>query len=346
MRKAYEIKRNIIEQQLTIYDVIEVGDEYYWLPSDELEFLLSEQLVGINLQDLALRTRSKVVKSNVCEALGYPVPKSFKKTQPRFLCQNFDVYTQKSNNLQIWNEEISPSRRYVLIRISENDIITQVKVVSGDIIANLDTTGKLTQKYQASLNKPRTLPSEQLSAEDTEVLQAICSENFGIGEMDDPSAYPEFGQLMPINEIYNKLKGIVGMKIPYLGALQERNRGGALHSLVCTALGYSYFKEDGQFPDVKHQLLEVKLQTSPTIDLGLFLPNDASYLDLPKINGENIRMCDVRYAIFYGDVVGNEIKITNFYLVVGQDFFSHFRQFEGKKVNRKLQIPLPSDFWD
>ncbi|WP_338553039.1 restriction endonuclease [Paenibacillus sp. KS-LC4] len=346
MKRAYTIKNNITVDRLSIYDVIEIGDEHYWLPSKELEFLLSEQLVGLNLNGLPLRTRSKVVKSHVCLALGYPVPNSFKKTQPRFACQNFDVYTQKSNNLQIWNEEVSPSRRYVLIRITDDDVISQVKVVSGDTISDLDKTGKLTTKYQASLNRPKTLIAEQLSSKDTDFVQSIYSENYEISKMVSPSAYPEFQQLMPLDKIFKKLCAIVGQRIPYEGALQERNRGGNLHKLVCKSLGYSYFNDDGKFPDVKHQLLEVKLQTSPTIDLGLFLPNDASYLDLPKIAGENIRMCDVRYAIFYGELFGNEIEITNFYLVVGKDFFSHFRQFEGKKINRKLQIPLGREFWE
>ena len=38
-------------------------------------------------------------------------------------------------------------------------------------------------------------------------------------------------------------------------------------------LGYSRYEDKGQFPDIRHQLLEVKLQTSPTIDLGLVLPS-------------------------------------------------------------------------
>lgn len=344
--KAYQIKKNIIEKKLTIYDFIEVGDTNYWLPSEELQFLLTEHLVGLDLKGLALRTRSKVVKSNVCEALGYPVPKSFKKTKPRFLCQNFDVYTQKSNNLQIWNEEISPARRYVLIRISDDDLITEIRVVTGDIISELDNTGKLTQKFQASYNRPRIAGSEQLSEKDTAHLLDIISEADVRLGTDNPASYPELGKVMAISILFNKLKGIVGKRIPYLGALQERNRGGFLHRMVCESLGYDSFKEDGKFPDVKHQLLEVKLQTSPTVDLGLFLPSDTSSLDLPRLKGKNIRMCDIRYAVFYGDVEDEEIIITNFYLVTGEDFFKYFRQFEGNKVNKKLQISLVNEFWE
>ena len=134
---------------LSIYDEIPIGHPTLWIPTPQLEQLLQEGLQGISLAGLPLRTRSKVVKESVCRVLGYPIPKSFKKTQPRFPGQFFDTYTQKSNNLQIWNEELSPSRRYVIIRVSDADEITRVKVVTGDTLAILDTTGTLTQKYQA-----------------------------------------------------------------------------------------------------------------------------------------------------------------------------------------------------
>ncbi|TWL28510.1 hypothetical protein CHCC16736_3112 [Bacillus licheniformis] len=340
---AQKIKDNISSSDLTIYDPVPIGDTNYWIPSSELEELLSYHLVGLNLEGLPLRTRSKIVKEEVCKALGYIPPTSFKKTQPRFLCQNFDVYTQKSNNLQIWNEEVSPSRRYVLIRISEEDIITKIKVVTGDIVSELDKTGKLTQKYQARLVG---IPDDVklLSDTDTHEIQDIISTYSGFDRHTSPTEYPTLGELMPINKIYHHLQTIVGKSFPYMGSLQERNRGGFLHGLVCEALGYSSFKDDGKFPDVKHQLLEVKLQTSPTIDLGLFLPSNEGILDIPQINTQNVRMCDVRYAIFFGEVENDEVVITKFYLVTGKDFFTHFTQFGGMKVNKKLQIPLPANF--
>lgn len=342
---ALTLKNNISSSDLTIYDAITTGDPNYWIPSSELEELLSEQLVGINLYGLPLRTRSKIVKTEVCKGLGYRAPITFKKTQPRFLCQNFDIYTQKSNNLQVWNEEISPSRRYVLIRISEEDIITRVKVVTGDILALLDKTGKLTQKYQARM-LPMFESEKLLSANDTEILYDIAESFEGFSDRTSPSSYPIETEVMPIVELYERLQSVVGKSFPYLGAVQERNRGGALHRLVCNALGYAKFKDDGKFPDVKHQLLEVKLQTSPTIDLGLVLPNSEEPLDIPQINTHPIRMCDVRYAIFYGEIRGIEIVITKFYLVTGRDFFDHCIQFGGNKINRKLQIPLPTNFWE
>ena len=103
LHAALKKVKNITQSSLTIYDAIEVGDNKIWLTAVELQEILNAALVGMNLQGLKLRTRSKVVKSAVCKALGYPIPKSFKKTKPRFIGQQFDTYTQKSNNLQVWN---------------------------------------------------------------------------------------------------------------------------------------------------------------------------------------------------------------------------------------------------
>ncbi len=121
---------------------------------------------------------------------------------------------------------------------------------------------------------------------------------------------------------------------------------GETTSLVCRQLGYTDYRDDGRFPDVRQQLLEVKLQTSPTIDLGLVRPDSEAALDVPQIDGQQIRHCDVRYAIFYALTDGATVTLTRFYLTTGQRFFSRFPQFQGKVLNKKLQIPLPSNFFE
>ena len=62
--------------------------------------------------------------------------------------------------------------------------------------------------------------------------------------------------------------------------------------------------------------------------------------------GQQVRHCDVRYAIFYASTDGETVRLTHFFLSTGEDFFDRFRRFEGKVLNKKLQIPLPSDFFD
>lgn len=330
---------------LSIHDPIEIGDTELWIPTPELEQILNERLVGIDGLDLPIRTRSKVVKEHVCRALGYPVPKSFKKVQPRFYGQMFDIYVQKANNLQIWNEELSATRRYVLIRVNEAGAVTRVKVVNGEELAQLDTTGTLTQKYQARL-VPGIASKELISGEDTEILQPHVVEGAELEKFVSPVDQPAAGYLLPIKELYQRLESAVGVSFPDAGRDQERNRGAALHKVVCQLLGYANYRDDGRFPDVRNQLLEVKLQTSPTIDLGLVRPASEEPLDVPKISGTQIRHCDVRYALFYGTTDGANVEITHFYLTTGADFFKRFPQFGGKVLNKKLQIPLPSNFFD
>ncbi|MCX7308941.1 MAG: hypothetical protein NTZ72_13770 [Afipia sp.] len=332
----------IRDSGLTIYSPIKIGDPVLWIPAPELEAILDKKLKGLSLFGLKLRTRSKVAKENVCRALGYPVPDSFKKTQPRFPGQMFDTYVQKSNNLQVWNEELSSTRRYVLIRVDEREIVSRVKVVTGDALAPLDTTGTLTQKYQATCI-PSQSSTELIANLDTDLLRPFTVKNIHNLKAVTPISHPSLGQILSIASVFERLAKLVGETFKDTGS--DRNRGAALHALVCKALGYTTYQDDGQFPDIRHQLLEVKLQTSPTIDLGLVRPASADALDVPMIGGKQIRHCDTRYAIFYGSANGKVVKISNFILTTGEAFFSRFPQFKGKVLNKKLQIPLPADFF-
>jgi hypothetical protein len=337
----------IAESNKSIYDPIEIGDLDLWIPTVVLQELLGKGLIGLSLKDLPLRTRSKVLKQAVCKALGYPIPQSFKKTQPRFPGQSFDTYIQKSNNLQIWNEEISPSRRYVIIHLNENDSIDKIKIITGEFLATLDKTGTLTQKYQARLTLGEN-PLELVSQDDTNTIKEIIGSNtefpttIPLSPITPPT--PEF--LLPISVVFNRLKNLIGSIIPDVGRDQERNRGALLHQLVCSSLGYSEYHDAGQFPDILSQLIEVKLQMSPTIDLGLVLPSSTEALDIPRIKNTTVSHCDVRYAIFYAELDGTNVILTHLLLTTGESFFKRFTQFAGKVKNTKLQIPLPRNFFD
>lgn len=336
---------NIQASGKTIYDCLTVNNVGLWIPTKSLERILNQGLQGLSLANLPLRSRSKVLKSNVCSALGYPVPTTFKKTTPRFPCQNFDVYGQKSCNLQIWNQDLDPSRRYVLVKISDSDIVEKVRVVTGDHLAELDTTGTLTQKFQARLITSEK-ECELISPLDTEELQSLVSDNYQIPSTISPSDPPKKNEIISISKVFEKLTSLVGYTIPNIGTDQERLRGAQLQQLVCCALGFTSADDDGQCPDIKHQLIEVKLQTSPTIDLGLICPDSTDSLDIPNIDSFMPRHCDIRYVIFYGKTNGNSITLTNFYLTTGKSFFSRFPKFQGKVLNKKLQIHLPPNMFD
>ena len=331
--------QNITDSKISIYDHINPEDRDLYIPTFALERIISDYLIGFSLEGLPLRTRSKVVKAKICEALGYPITRSLIKTQPRFPGQNFDVYTQKSMNVQIWNEEVDAARRYVFLRVDENDIITSVRVISGDVLAKFDRTGKLTTKYQATM---ASLNNSHLFSEDSiNVSNWIERPHNSLNNI-NPNYYPTPNQLLPIEEIYDRLLPMVGLNIDYLNPLQERNRGAELHSLICEYLGYSIYEDDGNYPDIANQLLEIKLQTSPTIDLGLHSPEDGE--PIVTIGDTTFYSEDVRYVIFGGSVEGYYIRLNHLYVVAGYNFTQHFPLFNGQ--NAKIQLPLPIDFFD
>ena len=191
-----------------------------------------------------------------------------------------------------------------------------------------------------------TQAMELIAAKDTDRLLPFVAPNVDLGRIATPMLHPAASQILPIEAVFARLSALVGRQFADAGADQERNRGAALHRLVCEALGYRSYQDDGQFPDVRHQLLEVKLQTSPTIDLGLVTPESVEPLDVPMIGGQQIRHCDVRYGVFYGAVANGTVTLTHFFLTTGAAFFTRFPQFQGKVLNAKLQIPLPADFFD
>jgi hypothetical protein len=328
----------------TIYTTIEVGHPDYWIPIQHLEALLNDFMTGKSLAGLPLRTRSKVVKTSVCEALGYPVPKSFKKMQPRFFGQQLDVYVQKSLNLQIWNEELSPTRRYAIVQVFDDDIVGKVRVVNGQQLAILDRTGTITKKYQAGLELGLD-HHELIALQDTLEMQPHTTPGLKLAIHTSPVEEPRSGELLPIADIFTRLIPLVGQQFADPGMDQERNRGAALHNMVCQALGYSTYGDTGQFPDIRHQLLELKLQTSPTIDLGLVEPSSQEYLDVQSLGFTQPRHCDTRYAIFYGQTDGRIVTLTHLFVTTGAMFFTRFRKFGGKTINGKIQIPLPRDFF-
>jgi hypothetical protein len=96
------------------------------------------------------------------------------------------------------------------------------------------------------------------------------------------------------------------------------------------------YSDDGKFPDIKNQLLEIKLQTSPTIDLGLVSPDSKTPLDIEKVNNTTLRHCDVRYAIFYAKIEDGMVNITNLIVTNGRDFYDRLPKFEGIVLNKKI----------
>src|SRR6266404_5624609 len=198
----------------SIYDALHDSPDLFFA-GGELESILRDRLLGFDL-NYPLRTRSKVLKSKVCEILGYPVPKSFKKSKPRFPGQDFDTYIQKSNNLQIWNEEIVPTRRYVIIRLDDASKVVGVRVVTGEVLAKLDTTGTLTKKYQAKSRTPVTL-SALVSQSDSysvhDAIAALPNRKLSLPLSGTRSLTLDFTGFLPIEALFKKLLKLSGKRL-------------------------------------------------------------------------------------------------------------------------------------
>ncbi|RBY88561.1 hypothetical protein [Blastococcus sp. TF02A-26] len=338
---AYEgnlVRRRVAASGASIYDDPELVGSPLYYTAEDLEAVLREHLVGVSdLGGLPVRTRSKVAKTLVCYALGYAPPASFTKTQPRLRHPNLDVYVQESSNLQVWNQEVDAARRYVII-ILRRGLVADVRVIAGADLAQYDTTGTLTRKYQAS----RIVDSDGavlVSERDTDGLIAAYDPGPWVPLATSPVELPDRGRVLEIAGVFAFLAPMVGQIYDDPGVTQERNRGSVVHREACERLGLSHFADHGQFPDVLSQLVEVKLQLARTIDLGLELPN--SDAPLASVNG-TVAVSDCRYAIFYGDREGSTFTITALVVVTGEDFFTEFRQFGGRVSNSKLQLRLPS----
>ena len=105
-------------------------------------------------------------------------------------------------------------------------------------------------------------------------------------------------------------------------------------------LGFGNYHDDGQFPDITQQLLEIKLQTSPTIDLGLVLPNSNEPLLLPEIGGVIIKHSDIRYAIFYANIDISRVIIRNVFVTTGEAFFQDFPNSKEKLLTGSCKFQL------
>lgn len=55
---------------------------------------------------------------------------------------------------------------------------------------------------------------------------------------------------------------------------------------------------------------------------------------------------DVRYVVFDAKIVSERLSLDKLYVVNGEHFTEVFPLFQGKVQNKKLQIPLPRDFFD
>ena len=168
----------------------------------------------------------------------------------------------------------------------------------GSELYKYDNTGTFTTKYQARFTGDlESNSSELVNNFDTLNLQNFISKKEATIPL-NPSLPPTKDSLISISNLYQILKSLINKEFPDPGLEKERTIGAILQKIVCNVLGYKEYDDTGQFPDLLNQLLEIKLQTSPTIDLGLILPNCDKPLQTRNNEFKDIKYKDARFAIF------------------------------------------------
>lgn len=290
-------------------------------------------------------------------------PTCAKKGVPKITRELLDTYivtTGSNYNLQIWNRIpdgndvlidygngatlLSKDVRLVFIRINpEKSIVDSIIVATPHEIARrFGRFGVPTIKWQLIISdskrqsiinsNPPVLVEPDLIPDD------ILSENISYHSV-DMSTEPERGKIAPIRELAPVLIDTL------LGTVIEpaatKNRGQQLEYSVISLLDYDIDKDSslaGGYPDLPNQALEIKIQDSPTVDLGKYSPQFKSDI----YPGLSIDTENMRYLIALMDKETN--KVEGLILAPGKKLGEHFSYVADK--NFKCQRSIPMSFFD
>lgn len=229
---------------------------------------------------------------------------------PRILLELVDTYIITSGttyNLQVWNRfpnsksaliEYKNGKkirscdiRMVFLKIDmQKSIIESIVVLTPAYIErNFGPFGKPTIKHQIIISEKKRLEinGNVLLGNDSKRMVGICRKTYK-QPTEKMTDFPAESKPFSI-ELISKLvaKKLIGTK---LQSADTKNRGQILERNVMTLLGYNSNLVGG-YPDIPNQLLEVKVQDSPTIDLGKFSP------EFEEVVYSNITTKDIRYLI-------------------------------------------------
>ncbi|CAM3465793.1 nuclease [Aquirufa ecclesiirivi] len=274
---------------------------------------------GSNIRKLIASTLEKLILPEAAEKDSFEIVPPKGKGVPKITREFIDTYIVTSGdsyNLQVWNRLPASNTllikfdsgeslkctdvRFVFLRIdlTKSTIASVVILTTEYIEKNFGKFGKPTIKHQLLISsKARKSIFESadkvLSYPDSKKLSYNITHHYTppkLGMVEDPH----------IKELYSiaLLKELVAKKLigRKLDAAATKNRGQALERMVLELLGYNIKENEllyGAYPDIRNQLLEVKVQDSPTVDLGRFSPEREEFV----IEEKNLTTFDVRYLI-------------------------------------------------
>lgn len=296
---------------------------------------------------------SKIQNGAVCAEKGVPKLK-------RELLDTYIVTSGTNYNLQIWNR--LPNSNETLIDYGEDGCLTCADVKLAFIRINPETNiiesiivttpgyieemfgkfGVPTVKWQLiisdSKRKSITKNNPPIFVAPDIIKGDILSnsvEYHSIDMFDEPEA----GKIASTESLTPVLIDTLLGKV--IEPASTKNRGQELEYQVISMLNYEINPKStlaGGYPDLPNQALEIKIQDSPTVDLGKFTPQIKTeiYADL-GINTEN-----VRYLIVLMNPTSNEVE--GFILAPGKTLGEEFTYVADK--NFKCQRSIPMSFFE
>lgn len=147
--------------------------------------------------------------------------------------------------------------------------------------------------------------------------------------------------LFTLEEIAILLKPLMGVDAPRDEGgriLEVRPKGHWFEFEVAKRLGYHYPPGAGLFPDLRHQLLEVKHHTgkSVTIDFGHHHPGSEDVIEARWNEKVRSRVCDIRYLIALAPPPDHKVSVM--VLATGAEINNIFGVSPTKTIKYQLGI--------
>lgn len=274
---------------------------------------------GSNIRKLIASTLEKSELPEAADKKNYEIVPPKGKGVPKITREFIDTYIVTSGdsyNLQVWNR--LPASNTLLIKYDSGEslkctdvrfVFVRIDLTKSIVASIIILTSKYIEEHFGKFGKPTIKqqllisskvrksifesPDKVLSFPDSKKLSYNITHDYTppkSGMVEEPD----------IKELYSiaLLKKMVAEKLigRKLDAAATKNRGQALERMVLELLGYGVKENEllyGAFPDIRNQLLEVKVQDSPTVDLGRFSPEREEFV----IEEKNLTTFDVRYLI-------------------------------------------------
>ena len=189
----------------------------------------------------------------------------------------------------------------------------------------------ISNKKRDEIIKNRSLVVDDISLPE-DVIDEKCEEISADSSIkDDPE------KVLPLSYIDTQITdSLLGERLDV--SLSTKQRGQQLERLVAYMLGYKKQQEmlDGGYPDIRNQMLEVKVQDSPTIDLGRYSPQFEESIK------DAFTTRTIRYLIALTNAMNG--SIDGVVLVPGEELGKNFTYVAEKSF--KCQRSIPMEFFE